>query len=126
MTGKRALPKLVVFKLFVLATTLQNVRDRLSCTRHILTWLQFVFNIIKSHVKGGPKVTYDDITVGVPALLVCVEAVFFMIGYFVFFNAKEYKDRKVEAGSSYSLAQALLHAMNPGDLIHGIARAFKR
>jgi len=108
MTGRRALAKLVMFKSFVLVTTLQN----------------FVFSILRSKVTGSSKITYDDITIGVPALLICVEAVIFMAANLFVFNIKEYRNSKEQTGRDYSIMQALLNALNPMDLIRGIVQAF--
>ncbi|KIV91682.1 hypothetical protein PV10_06196 [Exophiala mesophila] len=107
MPDRKALPKLITFKLFVLVTTLQR----------------FVFNILKSQVQGSSKVTYRDITVGIPALLTCIEAVLFTASYYLTFHAKEYRDHRVETRSISGMFGALLHALNPMDLIRGIGYA---
>ena len=75
-------------------------------------------------MTGGAKVTYDDITIGLPALLICVEAVIFMVGNLFVFNAKVYRESKQETGPDFSIAQALLDALNPADLVRGIGQAF--
>jgi hypothetical protein len=68
-------------------------------------------------------VTYDDITVGLQALLVCIEALAVMLSFYFFFHSNEYHKDK-SALSVYSPAQALIHALNPIDLIRGIGLAF--
>ncbi len=75
-------------------------------------------------MNGGSKVTYDDITVGLPALLICVEGVIFMVGNHFIFNAKGYRIGKDESGPSHNMLQAILNALNPMDLIQGIGQAF--
>ena len=86
--------------------------------------MQFVFSILKSKVTGNSKVTYDDITVGLPALLICIESVVFLVAFHFVFNAREYRGAKEEVNSAHGVAQALLDALNPMDLLRAIGQAF--
>jgi hypothetical protein len=125
MEGRRAFSKLMAFKLFVIVTTLQNASSPCEDARFArLTDFQFIFSILHSRVTGNSKVTYNDITIGLPALLICVEAMVFMIANHFVFNAKEYRNVKAEAGPTLGFARALLNALNPIDLIQGIGQAF--
>ncbi|EXJ56393.1 hypothetical protein A1O7_06736 [Cladophialophora yegresii CBS 114405] len=108
MTGKRAVVKLVMFKLFVVVTTLQR----------------FIFSILRSKVTGSSKVTYDDITIGLPALLICVEALMFMVGNYLIFNVREYRTGQEKDGPTYVVGKSLPDALNPVDLLRAIALAF--
>lgn len=84
---------------------------------------QFIFGIVESHVTGNTKITYDDITIGLPALLISVEAVVFMVAFHFVFSAKDYRHDEGIA-SRYTVRQALLHALIPIDLVQGVAQAF--
>ena len=76
-------------------------------------------------MSGSSKVTYEDITVGIPALLICIEAAIFMVAFYFIFNAKAYRQSKEEVGaSSAGIVRALFDAMNPTDLLRGIRQAF--
>ncbi|KAK5212038.1 hypothetical protein LTR99_001860 [Exophiala xenobiotica] len=111
MVGHNALPKLLSFKLFVLITTIQH----------------FVFSVIGSRATGSKKLTYDDITIGLQSLLVCIEALVCQISFYFFFHAKEFAVNKHEGakdGAVYSPMKAFLHALNPIDLILSIGRAY--
>ncbi|OQV02348.1 hypothetical protein CLAIMM_07563 [Cladophialophora immunda] len=109
MLGHNALSKLLIFKAFVLISALQH----------------FIFSILNSRVTGNLHITYDDITVGLPALLVCVESIIFMIGFYFTFSAREYQTCVEGKTQTYSPPQAVLSALNPMDLIHGVVQAFK-
>ncbi|KIV77657.1 hypothetical protein PV11_09443 [Exophiala sideris] len=111
MVGRKALPKLLSFKLFVAITTIQH----------------FVFSILASHVSGNSKVTYHDITIGIQALLVCFESLINVISFYFVFRAGEYKRGQKGEGASrtvYGPARALLSSLNPVDLLRGIILAF--
>ncbi|ETI26594.1 hypothetical protein G647_03372 [Cladophialophora carrionii CBS 160.54] len=108
MNGKRAVAKLVMFKLFVVITTIQR----------------FIFGILRSKVTGGSKVTYHDITIGLPALLNCVEALMFMVGNYFIFNVREYRTGQEKDGPRYRIRKSLPDALNPMDLIRAIGLAF--
>ncbi|KAI1612320.1 organic solute transporter Ostalpha-domain-containing protein [Exophiala viscosa] len=111
MVGRKALPKLLSFKLFVAVTTIQH----------------FVFSILSSHVSGNSKVTYHDITIGIQALLVCIESLINVVSFYFVFRASEYKHSQKEDGASltvYGPAGALLNSLNPTDLLRGIILAF--
>ncbi|KIX92789.1 uncharacterized protein Z520_11452 [Fonsecaea multimorphosa CBS 102226] len=108
MAGHNAFSKLLVFKLFVLISALQH----------------FVFSILKSRMTGNSHVTYDDLTIGLPALLICVEGVIFMVGFYFTFNAREYRSCVEGKPKTYRPVQALVDALNPMDLMRGVFQAF--
>ncbi|OCT49477.1 seven transmembrane receptor protein [Cladophialophora carrionii] len=125
MNGKRAVAKLVMFKLFVVITTIQRVSLSLRpVNRNHLTAVQFIFGILRSKVTGGSKVTYDDITIGLPALLNCVEALMFMVGNYFIFNIREYRTGQEKDGPRSRIRKSLPDALNPMDLIRAIGLAF--
>ena len=76
-------------------------------------------------MNGNSKVTYNDVTIGLPALMICVEAVVFMVANHFVFNAKPYHHTE-KAGAGYSFVQALLDVMSPMDLIRSIGQAVRR
>jgi len=111
MLGRKALPKLLSFKLFVLITTLQH----------------FVFSMLASHVSGNSKVTYHDITIGLQSLLVCIESLLCTVSFYFFFRASEYRQSQKDESATlavYGPAGALLNSLNPVDLLRGIILAF--
>ncbi len=133
MVGRNALPKLLSFKLFILITTIQHVNLPTSIhpdhqNRNTDQFgMQFVFSVIGSHATGSKKLTYDDITIGLQSLLVCIEALACQLSFYFFFHAKEFAVNKHEGakdGVVYSPMKAFLHALNPMDLILGIGRAY--
>ena len=75
-------------------------------------------------IKGGDKVTYLDVSVGVPGLLVCIEQVLFSILMFIAFNTREHKAGGSTDMRKRNFPRAVLDALNPADLIRGIAEAF--
>lgn len=129
MEGRRAVMKLIVFKLFVAIQVLQRVSgpvfpQRGSSLRLITHASQFIFNIISTQVHGGAKVTYRDISIGIPALLTSIEALIFTIGFYFTFHSKEYQDGTAAPQKNYGGFRAFLHALSPGDLIRGVIIAF--
>ena len=76
-------------------------------------------------MTGNSKITYRDITIGLPALLICIEAVIFMVAFYFTFHSKEYRGSKDEPGSANRTVQAFFHALNPVDLVRGIGTAFR-
>lgn len=75
-------------------------------------------------MKGDSKVTYQDITVGLPAMLICIEGMLFTAAFYFTFRSREYRKNMAETRSVKGMVQAFLHALNPMDLIHGVGTAF--
>lgn len=65
-------------------------------------------------------VTFRDITVGLPALLTSLECIIFTFGFYFTFHSSEYQEGTGAPQRRFSGFRALLHAMNPSDLIHGV------
>lgn len=108
MSSRNAFLKLVGFKLLVLLTTLQH----------------FIFGILSSHVHGNSKITYANIIIGLPQLIISIECAIFMAGFYFTFHSKEYREHTGEARSAHGTVQAFLHAINPIDLIRGVGLCF--
>lgn len=85
---------------------------------------QFVFSIVTTQVHGTSKVTFQDIAVGLPALLTSIECFVFSIGFYFTFHSQEYQEWTAAPTRKYGGLRALLHALNPSDLIHGVIIAF--
>ena len=87
---------------------------------------QFVFSMLRSKVTGGSKVTYNDLTIGLPACLICIEQVIFSAFFYFTFRSSEYRTVKEQQGSplEYGMGRAIAEALNPSDLLGGIAAAF--
>lgn len=70
--------------------------------------------------------TYRDITIGIQALLICVEALLCELSFFFFFHHKEYRGEKhAEVIPAHSPFKAFLHALSPMDLLRGIGFAVR-
>ncbi|OQU97624.1 hypothetical protein CLAIMM_03525 [Cladophialophora immunda] len=108
MSSRNAFLKLIGFKLLVLLTTLQH----------------FIFGILSSHVRGDSRITYANIIIGLPQLIICIECVIFMAGFYFTFHSKEYREHTGEARTAHGTLQALAHAINPIDLIRGVGLCF--
>ena len=127
---RRPLGKLISFKAIVFVGTIQNVsqkeRERESRTPHWADMIiQFVFSILRSKVTGSSKITYNDATIGIPACLVCIEQIFFAAAFYYTFSSKEYSNEHEDGSSTrYPLGRAIGDALNPSDLLRGIASAF--
>lgn len=85
--------------------------------------------MLASHVSGNSKVTYNDITIGLQSLLVCIESLLCTISFYFFFRASEYRQvQKEEEGGAtlavYGPAGALVNSLNPVDLLRGVILAF--
>ncbi len=69
--------------------------------------------------------TYNDLTVGVPACLVCIEQVIFAALFYYTFRSNEYVRRNKEGSvQPYTMGRAIGDALNPSDLLCGIVAAF--
>jgi len=108
MEGRRAVLKLITFKLFVAVQVLQR----------------FIFSIVSTKVSGSSTITFRDISVGLPALLTSIECLIFTIGFYFTFHSSEYQEATGAPTRKYSGFRALIHAMSPMDIIHGIIIAF--
>ena len=88
--------------------------------------MQLIFSFLNSggHLKGNSKVTHYDLWLGIPSLLVCFEQVVFSAFFHYSFRSQQYRSEKEAAEYRLSFMQAAAHAINPSDLILGIARAF--
>ena len=96
--------KLLSFKLIVFFNVVQGL----------------IFNILDGHLKGSAKVNHADLTIGLPAMLIIVEA-FVMIVLMQFaYRAREYSSGKAQMG----LLRASADFFNP-DIFKGFARAVK-
>ena len=96
------------------------------CQGLITLPLQLIISFLTgSHgvVKGGDKVTFLDDTIGIPGLLVCGEQVLFSILMFLAYGTQEYKPGASRTQQKLSLPSAMIDALNPADLIRGIAVA---
>jgi hypothetical protein len=57
-------------------------------------------------------------------LLICVEALIFMVVNQYLFHVREYESIQEKEGPSYRVVEALLDASNPVDLVRAIGLAF--
>lgn len=131
MQGQNALLKLISFKLFVLLTTLQNVSHYIDPTKSVdpsqplMPVTQFVFNIVQTQVRGNTILTHQDISIGLPTLLLSIEGMLFMAAFHFSMHSGPYRSHEGKKQSFRSMAMAFLHALNPEDLIHGVWWALK-
>ncbi|MCJ1303447.1 hypothetical protein MMC08_006257 [Hypocenomyce scalaris] len=111
MTGHRTFSKLINFKLIVFTSVVQT--------------LVFTFLNSGGHLHGNSKVTHNDLWLGIPALLVCAEQVIFSAFFHYSCGSREYHaSRQGNNHRGMGLLGAAADAMNPSDLLNGIATVF--
>lgn len=110
MKVRRGLAKLVAFKIIVFIRFVQ----------------QWIFSILLEHniIKPSSRFGYNDLFYGIPAVLTCCEMVLFSAGFWYAFSSSEYSSSAKPGQTPYRIWEAALHALNPWDLIAGIARIF--
>ncbi|KYG49816.1 hypothetical protein M433DRAFT_130898 [Acidomyces richmondensis BFW] len=108
MKTKRGFAKIVLFKIIVFL-------------RFTQAW---VFSILLEHnvIKTSTNFSYNDILWGLPATVTCVEMVLFAIGFWYAFSSTEYGSSVKPRDRPLPLWKAVPHALNPWDLLVGIAR----
>jgi len=108
MKARRGLAKIICFKIIVFL-------------RFTQAW---VFSILLEHniIKTSSKFSYNDIIWGLPATVTCVEMVLFAVGFWYAFSSSEYGSSAKPRDRPLPLWKAVLHAINPWDLLVGIAR----
>lgn len=67
--------------------------------------------------------TGKDLSIGIPAVLVAFEQIFFVIGFHYSFRSREYHESEKSPAKRMSTLRAAAHAYNPYDLLHGMAHA---
>jgi hypothetical protein len=68
-------------------------------------------------------VTGKDLTIGIPAMLVAFEQVFFAIGFHYAFRSREYHESEKPLAKRMGTLSAAFHAYNPYDLLYGMVHA---
>ncbi|SZF00492.1 unnamed protein product [Blumeria hordei] len=105
-------------------------------------WQTFLISILTSEafqaIKPNPTISYPDLKVGIPSLLLCIEMAVFSILHLFAFSYKQYVSEPSTMSSLNDEARttivgpnqggpagllALADAMNPWDLVKGFARA---
>jgi len=84
---------------------------------------KWLFNILidKDVLKPSDRFSYGDLLYGVPNALMCVETVLFSAAFWYAFSSSEYSHKP--GMHRAPLWKAIPDALNPYDLIHGVARA---
>jgi hypothetical protein len=84
---------------------------------------QWLFNILidKDDLKPSDRFTYGDLLYGVPNALMCVETVLFSAAFWYAFSSAEYAHKS--GMRRVPLWRAVIDALNPYDMVHGVARA---
>jgi hypothetical protein len=92
-------------------------------TKLTATFKQWLFNILidKDVLKPSDRFSYGDLLYGVPNALMCIETVLFSAAFWYAFSSAEYAHKS--GMRRLPLWRAVLDALNPYDLIHGVARA---
>lgn len=67
--------------------------------------------------------TGKDYAIGIPALLVTFEQIFFAIGFHYSFGSREYRESEKLSAARMGIFRAAAHAFNPYDLLSGMAQA---
>jgi len=110
MKVRRALSKLACFKIIVFIRFMQ-------------AW---VFSLLLQYdvIKTSASFSYNDILWGIPGLATCAEMVLFSLGFWYAFSSTEYGSSAKPRDTPLPLGRAILDALNPLDLVVGIARIF--
>lgn len=105
LAPRRAFSKLLCFKIIVGVNVLQS-------------WL---FKILVQHnvLEPSSHLSYADLLYGIPTVLVSVESVLFAASFHYAYSSSEYASKP----AMMSAAHALANALNPIDLLKGMARA---
>ena len=98
-------------------------------------WQSFVISILSAghFLKPSNKASFSDIKIGLPAFLICVEMMLFSILHLFAYSWRPYLVPRGSLSETYQGKQkryyggflglsAVFHALNPLDLIKGIAR----
>jgi hypothetical protein len=84
---------------------------------------QWLFNILidQDVLSPSDRFSYGDLLYGVPNALMCVETVLFSAAFWYAFSSSEYAHKS--GVRRLPLWKAGIDALNPYDLLHGVARA---
>jgi hypothetical protein len=109
MKVRRGMAKLLCFKGIVFI-------------RFVQTWIFSI--LLEKHVFSlGKTFSYNDVLYGIPGVLTCVEMVLFSALFWYAFSSTEYGSG-VHKETPLPLWKAVLHALNPWDIIEGMYKIF--
>lgn len=110
MKVRRGLSKLACFKIIVFIRFMQ----------------QWIFSLLLEYhvIKTSAAYSYNDILYGIPATATCAEMVLFSLGFWYAFSSTEYSSKAKPREQALPVWKAALHALNPWDIIAGMARIF--
>jgi hypothetical protein len=136
---RKPLSKLFGFKAIVGVTWIQSVRSQhpsFPPTFKLTNTLQMVFSFLtsSSDLKPTSKLTYKDLTVAIPNLIVCLEMILFSLAFLKVFRVSEYHAKK--GASAVPLGHggyyggfmgigAIFDALNFSDVARAIIGALK-
>lgn len=105
MKSKRALSKLVCFKIIVALNVIQS----------------WVFKALLEHgvLKTSSTWSYADFEYGLPAVVICIESVLFALSFHYAYAVGQYRGKPQSMG----VLAAIFSALNPTDLLKGMFRA---
>jgi hypothetical protein len=85
---------------------------------------QWLFSILidQDVLEPSSRLSYGDLTYGLPNALLCIESVLFSAIFWYAFSSTEYANGKQQQ-QRLPIWKAALHASNPYDLFHGVSRA---
>lgn len=108
-----AMTKLLMFKLVIAITLIQNALFSAFSSAHTL--------------KATKKISFRDLQTGTPALMTCCEMMIFSIGFLWPFSPKPYLPghTKQQYHKRYSTWHAIKDVLNIWDIISGVYYAFK-
>lgn len=134
--------KLVIFFSFWQTVSLGMCAGREESAELLLNFAQILISLLSS--GSGPlqptdKIAYQDIKVGIPSVMLCIEMAIFSVMHLFAFPWKEYRigsDPLTMNGAGYSGGEAkykggafgvkaMLDAANPWDIIKASARGFR-
>jgi hypothetical protein len=129
MKARRGLAKITCFKLMVAVRLIQTVSIaflpffRKGNADDVFNQWLFSILIDQDVLEPSARLSYGDLTYGLPNALLCIESVLFSAIFWYAFSSAEYSTGKQQHQQQLPLWKAALHALNPYDIFHGVARA---
>lgn len=113
--------KLVIFFSFWQNASLYTqIRSYLTAKQTLISFLSSGAHPV---ITTGPRVSYVDVKIGIPNVLLCVEMAIFSILHIFAFPYKPYAKAKSQGG--FLGIKALIDAFSPMDFIKATARGFR-
>lgn len=113
----KATQKLISFKALILVNAIQSI------IFSILTGKGYLGSPYDNY--SDKTVSYKDLSIGLPHLLLTIEQLVVGIWFFWSFSAQEYRDLEKSTPYKLPIWRAALDSLNPMDILLGLVLAFK-